>query len=259
MAVRALILIALALPNVAFGAFPSCVYEFLRNALVGAPAVVPVVEPEPKPPAVARVELLEFLDAGPGQERKLVHYLRRTRWLRELFDNDGGAVYHHTQAVMAECANRWSHLDWSALVIPEGFALAATVKVALALHDIGKGTKNYWRIVRDKTQHDFTIPLLQKAMAELGFSADEIALATALVGHDHVGQMIQRRLPVDAAYDALLQRQKTTVLSPKDFFRVQTFFYIADVTSYSQWREEVLDRGGRSLVSPQFRALAEKF
>jgi len=256
---RALLFAVVALPSVAFGAFPYCLIHLITGALRKPSIQAPTPAIPQKSPAEARQALLAWLEHAPGQERQLVEYLSQTPWMKAMFNYDGSIVGWHTRMVLGECAQRWDQVDWLAIAVPDGFGLAMTVKVALAFHDIGKGVREYWRARGARTQHDFTVPILEKAMAELGFGIEETALAVALVGHDTLGTMIQNRLSVDAAHDALLQRQKATVLSPKDFFRIQTFFYVADVASYSELRDEVLDRRQRQPMSPRFRALAEKF
>lgn len=264
---RALLFALITVPVAAPAAFPGCVVEFLRNAIRRGPPPAPRVEPPLKAPADMRLDLLAWLATAPGQERLLVDYLSERRfWLEKRYNGSGGAIGIHTRMVLAECATRWPGLDWNAIAVPDGFELAATVKFALALHDIGKGTPNYWQIVGSlthyegtRTQHELTLPLLETAMQEFGFRADEIALGKALVGHDLLGQTIQGWLTVAAAYDALVKVQKTTVLSAKDFFAVQTFFYSADVASYAEFRDQVFDRTGRTIVSPRYHELAGKF
>lgn len=147
--------------------------------------------------------------------------------------------------------SRFSHLE-------SDIRIYETLKLALALHDIGKG-----RAIKagDKDkQHEFTLPILRQVMTQFNFNEAEIRLAETLVGNDVIGETFNPRINLSVE-TALLKLQDLAVkaeVSPSNFIELQLFFYTVDAGSYSALRAELFveNEQGRLLPkSPKYKSL----
>ncbi len=220
-------------------------------------------------PALARREFLDWIEKTPGREPEIVTYLSQHPPLRECFEAGDGGLRVHTFVVLATAAMQWDLFDLESVVVPPGFALKALLKATIALHDIGKGSPAYLSGF-GITQHQATVPILKRTLATLGFSEAEIALAVALVNHDHIGLWLRDSQSVDESYRGLAALAATTVLKPRDFFRLQTFYYVVDAASYFHLRRKVFglrswdqwsEQENRRLtpINPLFQQLTDRF
>ena len=56
--------------------------------------------------------------------------------------------------------------------------------------------------------------------------------SSEIVDHDELGQMIKFNGNPKTAYDSLRERARRAKMTEKDFFALQTLFYVSDASSY---------------------------
>lgn len=122
---------------------------------------------------------------------------------------------------------------------------------ALLLHDIGKPLG-----VRSK-QHEHTMPIVQKALNLWEFSPSEQKLALALIDNDAIGELVQKKYhrKIDKTYEELTQLSNKAQLSLKDYFTLQTLFFVSDATSYYAIKTSAFQENKNKMLVP----MHEKF
>ena len=123
------------------------------------------------------------------------------------------------------------------------------MKFVIALHDIGKPLAV--RAGDKRRQHEFTLPILKKALADYGFSEAESKLAHALVDHDVVGNFVKRRIDAIAARAALNEIANGAGLALADFIPIQLLFYTVDASSYPSLRQAIFTMTEDGLIVPR--------
>jgi hypothetical protein len=149
------------------------------------------------------------------------------------------------------------------------YALSKKMKAlkidTLAVHDLNKfdvADLEKKRSARDKDsnkEHLRTLPILKSTFEKLGYSAGEIAIAEALFDNNVLGEVIQKKITVEAAR-ALLEKQAARAnMKLADFFRLQTLFFISDAGSYPNLESKLFSdmTGELTPMSPFFAKLKD--
>lgn len=154
----------------------------------------------------------------------------------------------HTSQVLAQFEDQKGHynlprLQQSMRQTPgfENFNAERFMKVVLLFHDIGKGEAYSER--RPFDQHAFTLPIMKEAMIHIGFSEQEVRLATNLVDHDLLGEwQVGKRHDVREVLSAMRALAQDSGVKPRDFLAMQKLFYISDASSYEGIRTSYMER-----------------
>lgn len=130
------------------------------------------------------------------------------------------------------------------------------LKVSIALHDIGKS------LGPKKEQHEHTPPILQCALERWGYHPDEINIATALIGHDIIGELVQpgKEETPEKALEKLQEKAGLSGLDLDVFFELQKLIFIADAASYPYIKNNVMikdERGKQRPNSKKYEQLEE--
>jgi hypothetical protein len=205
--------------------------------------------------------ILAKAKGGPVDGAAIIDLLSQVPELKQLYAADVGVwegynLREHTLMVYA-IYNEFIAKFPEGLKVPAGVNLKKMFPVMLALHDIGKpvaveeGDK--------RRQHDFTIPLMDPLMRDLGMSPQEIELAKVITKHDRLGAVVTGRLAPEAALKELRGYAKEASMPLKDYFQLQSFFYKCDAASYPTLRQGVFQTVDGRLVptSPNYAKLVE--
>jgi hypothetical protein len=195
------------------------------------------------------------IDRASGSE--IINYLVNDSELEQLFKASAGvwegySVEEHTLMVFAVFVQQFPlyQARYQFQVLPD-VRLLATLKLTLALHDIGKP---YAIAAGDKErQHEFTIPLLEKVFLQLGFSVNEVKLAKALVDNDVIGEWIQGRISLEQAKEELEKIAQTAGMSLINYIPLQLLFYTADAGSYPNLYRRVFTTVDDLLIPKKFQ------
>lgn len=174
---------------------------------------------------------------------EIIDFLSRDPRYKVLFESPAGvwegySIKEHTLMVYAVFAKQFPafHRAFQFRANPN-VRLLQTLKLAIALHDIGKP---YAIRAKDKTrQHEFTIPMVEKAFAHFGFSHAEIRLAKALIGNDILGGVVRGRVGPGEAKRQLTEQAKLAGMSLVEYAPLQFLFYTIDAASYPSLRRRV--------------------
>ncbi|PKL37084.1 hypothetical protein CVV38_04340 [Candidatus Peregrinibacteria bacterium HGW-Peregrinibacteria-1] len=105
------------------------------------------------------------------------------------------------------------------------------MRLTLLLHDIGKPTAV--KQGEKHLQHEKTLPILESTFEALGFSKEEIALASALVEEDPIGKYMLDKSSLDECLETIRKQAGKTSLELKDFYDLLMMFYMCDSSSYT--------------------------
>lgn len=145
--------------------------------------------------------------------------------LRDFYNDKNSALYKHTTLVYLVFNRQYQHYQ---------SLLSQTTKnllhLIIALHDIGKPIA----VREKKDQHQFTIPMMQTIMHKLGYTAQEIETACAIVGHDIIGKMVRGNQTLETAKDLFKKQFQKSHLSADEFAAAQSLFYIADANAHAR-------------------------
>lgn len=137
---------------------------------------------------------------------------------------EGYTIEQHTLMAMHQYDTYFAQQPVPCGITPNFF------KIILALHDIGKphaikaGTKD--------THHHISSKMAAETLQELGFSQQEITVASALISSDHIGQYIQHGDGQHHATEiANLAHEKG--LNPTELFDAMILYYKVDAGSYT--------------------------
>lgn len=131
----------------------------------------------------------------------------------------------------------------------EAFAAVPFMRLAIALHDIGKGLGR-----TASEQHTYTTPIALAIAKGLGASAEELALLHELIDHDLLGdwqKAAERHLAAPQGLAQTVQSLQARGLASRipvpDFSTLQYLFYICDASSYPSVLESWMtcDQQGR--------------
>lgn len=183
---------------------------------------------------------------------------------------EGYTVGVHTGLVFEKLEKHQSLPEYRATmqsisaVIPN---VGALFPLCIALHDIGKA------IGFKRDQHKYTMLIIEKLFSVWKFSKQEILFAKMLVNHDLLGNFFRRASDMDAlqqqtALDKLVSTLqdncgKMKGLKFKDYFYLQSVFYLSDTASYPNLYKAIMMQVpslpfDHILTDPLFRTLASR-
>jgi hypothetical protein len=162
-----------------------------------------------------------------------VHLRGRSQSLVSLYadrvgDLGGMTIQGHTLQVLAQFEKYSAKFPWIEILAPPNIHLKRTIRMAYALHDIGKPLAAGMGVAHEPLSAEILFQLMNR----YGFSKAEVELAQALVGNDAIGKMLQGGITPQEAFERLVEISRRTSLNPNDFFKLQSFFYTMDASTY---------------------------
>lgn len=188
------------------------------------------------------------------KDKELIDFLSRDPEINSLFNAwagtfEGISVRDHTLDVLGIFSEQFPKFrDIFHFKVDPNTRLLETLKFAIALHDIGKPlavAKN-----DSSLQHEFTLPILERAMIHFRFSEQEIQLAKAVVGNDLLGDLIKGTTSVERTMTELKELAARAGMSLKTFAPLQILYYVSDAGSY-HWIRSRYFRNWKGLLVPQ--------
>ncbi|KAI1697057.1 hypothetical protein DdX_18720 [Ditylenchus destructor] len=123
--------------------------------------------------------------------------------------------------------------------------LAGLMKTTIALHDIGKGIA-LEKFGNSEKQHVYTNPLLEHAMQELGYTAEEVKFAHSVVSEDPLGDLIKGVTNLDDTF-ALIKSLAEKANTPIGvYYKLLTHFCLADCLFYKSCLRNTFKRDERT-------------
>jgi len=184
--------------------------------------------------------------------------------LREIFRGPSGApegynLEKHTLLGYQQMDLLMPKFNWSEIPDPPNVDIRRTIRFAYALHDSGKPFA--FELKSPKMHEEFSAELLGQVMTRAGFTMAEIELARALIGNDAIGLMIRGDESPQEAYEEILRFSKQTNLTPREFFKVQSFYYAVDASSYPELKSRLFreENGMLVPVSDKYQVLKNLF
>lgn len=178
-----------------------------------------------------------ILEKNEHNGAEVIALLSREAKLKRLFASSAGvmerySVKQHTLRVFDVFVDQYSAYQrvYGSPKVTSDIRLFATLKFAIALHDIGKPLAIL--ASRNSFQHEYTIPILEKALIRYGFSERESRLAKALVGNDILGHFVKGEIDAAEARAQLVAVAEQSGLSVKEYVPLQFLFYVSDAASY---------------------------
>lgn len=113
-------------------------------------------------------------------------------------------------------------------------------KVMLALHDIGK-RKAIRRKGSSSFQHEYTVPMAEKALDKLNYSPQERDLAVAIISGDPIGECIKAGEVKEAAVKEITEKAERLHVPVQEFLNLMLVYYKSDTSSYLVGQEVSLD------------------
>ncbi len=205
----------------------------------------------------AIVQFLKFNAENVKLPRNIIISLA-TLFSSDLDLQEGFSLERHTLMGYAQMKKLMPSFRWSDIQAPPNVDPKRTLQFLYSLHDSGKPYATSVGLSHQELSAD----ILGQVMYQGGFTLAEIELAKALVGNDAIGSMIQYgTLTPQDAFEKILAISKRTNLSPRDFFKLQTFYYTVDASSYPQLLGSIFNRDGGMLVpkSDKFKVLKNLF
>lgn len=186
------------------------------------------------------------LEKDPFDPQSLIEALSTDETLKALFEADAGvwegySIQTHTRMVFNVFEN------FQLNNIPEEISLKL-MRTLVAVHDIGKplALKAHGNVLR---QHEYTSPLVQKVLIELGFNAKEINLGLAIIKQDFLGNLFRGIDNLETVAQQITDvSKKNTHLNPNTFLKILKIYYMSDAGAYtSQAGKGVTDYAPDSL------------
>ncbi len=206
-----------------------------------------------------------MMDAPAWNGEAILDFLGQPPDVLELLNADAGTFQHysvgvHTDRVFKVAATQDAFLP-DDIPAPPGTTWKKLLKLAFALHDISKGVaaeegdKNH--------HHHLCVPMAERIMGELELPLSHQTLIRSLISHDLIADVLRGRRSVEDSHSALAELARTNGMEPRDFFRVQLFFFVADAASFNNVRNLHFEQApdGRLLPTkhPLFRELQSSF
>ncbi|NDG84192.1 MAG: hypothetical protein EBX52_04035 [Proteobacteria bacterium] len=184
--------------------------------------------------------------------------------LAEIFRGPSGAMNapnleQHTLMGYKQMDVLMPKFNWAEIPDPPNVNIRRTIRFAYSLHDSGKPLA--FEIKSPDMHEEFSAEILGQVMTRAGFTMSEVELAKALIGTDAIGLMIRGEKSPQEAYEELLRFAKQTNLTPREFFKVQTFYYTVDASSYPELKARLFREENGMLVpnSEKYQVLKNLF
>ena len=184
--------------------------------------------------------------------------------LREIFSGLSGPpgspnLERHTLDGYKQMDLLLPKFNWSEIPDPPNVNIRKTIRFAYSLHDSGKPFA--FEINSPNMHEEFSAEILGQVMARAGFTMAEVELAKALIGNDAIGLMIRGEKSPQEAYEEILDFATRTNLTPREFFKVQTFYYTVDASSYPSLKKRLFREENGMLVprSDKYKVLKNLF
>ncbi len=208
----------------------------------------------------AKERMFAALSAEPFEPHTVLAQLQDELSAHDVFREwmgtmEGTSLKTHTLQVGERYLIERPHYDVN---VPDGVRFEPMMRFMLTLHDVGKPTAV--EAGDRERQHAITTPVLVALATKFGFSTQEIAIMRALVDNDAIGEMLQprRHRSVDDAAGELRQLAREVGMCPKDYFILQSLFFVADAGSYRFLVERYFtQRDSRGALQPTAPAFEE--
>ncbi len=188
---------------------------------------------------------------------------RRTT-IAEIFSGPSGAkegynLEKHTLLGYKQLDELLPKFKWNEIHSPPNVDVKKTLRFAYALHDSGKPLA--FELKSPDMHEEFSAEILAQVMTRAGFSKSEIDLGKALIGNDAIGLMIRGEMSIQDAFEQLMEYSKHTNLTPEEFFKVQSFYYAVDASSYPELKRSVFreEEGMLVPISEKYHHLMSLF
>ncbi len=197
-----------------------------------------------------RTDLCRVPAEGPAMSGpQLMARLRAFPDLAALLDKNntvGGSIGEHTLDVMRQMEDQKGFYNLAGVQAQiqglPGFEhtnVEQFMKVVLAFHDIGKG------LGTTLDQHEHTLPILQNTMKDMGFSEQEVRLASNLVGNDLLGEwQVGRTHDLGEVRSQLRALAQDSGIPMNAYLAMQKLFYISDASSYQHIQDAFMYKDG---------------
>lgn len=204
----------------------------------------------------ASAEVLASFNADRLSWGSIVNQLKeRMPSLKRLYPRtmgtwEGYTVEAHTRRAYKILNQQEGHYDLNTMGKRYGLRLRAVMRIAIAMHDVGKplsydillGALDRANVEGKpfaEAGKEALIPherlsngALTRMMESLGFTENEVRLAQALVANHAIGHLVQEKTSQSRAAEQLQASAKAAGIEAKDYFALQTLFYVADAGSY---------------------------
>lgn len=193
----------------------------------------------------AKSDLDRILEVRNYTPLKLVELLEKD--FKEEYSGDLGltekySLKAHTLMVLGQFEKYFSQKDLPPSINIDFFRLI------LAMHDIGKPLAVRMGVPHQSRQ--FTVRMVTTVLTELGYSAQDIEIASALVFGDPIGQYLKVKdvniADVKRSAEMIWFMAKQTNMQIGDFFNLLLIYYMSDASSYT------LDAGGKKSLDYLF-------
>ena len=172
----------------------------------------------------------------PGQHGDQAHR-PLTTWFDGWSGTEMGSIYNHQKVVVDRYNSLKNQFDLPRF-IDGNLSTDEFMRIYLSLHDTGKSLSVEKGLFGKAAQHDFIGPVVDSTLRGLGFNADEISLAKALVEDETLGDFLLGKKSIDEAKKSLEENYKT--LTPKmqksisltDYTKYVSAFYHCDSGAY---------------------------
>ena len=138
-------------------------------------------------------------------------------------------IQHHVLKILGQDEKYGPYFRWSEIHAPPNVDVRSVLNFSYALHDIGKPLESELKA----SHQEISAEILSQMMNKAGCSRAEVELGMALVKNDVIGLMLQGVITPQEAFEKLVEISRQTNLSPRDFFKIQSYFYTMDTSSYS--------------------------
>lgn len=210
------------------------------------------------------IKLWKWLRQPSVDGPKIISFLSHDPKIKDLFSQGAGVwegytIEQHTKMVYDIFEEQLPYFPIGKIPTPTNIDIPNLMKFTVALHDIGKPLAI--KAGNKALQHIYTLPIMVDMMEKVGFSKAEIDIAKSIVNNDVLGDLMKGVTSPADAHKKVVELASHTSLRPKDYFKLQSFFYTIDAASYPSLRQRIFREVNGVLTpgSPRYSALAEMF
>jgi hypothetical protein len=169
---------------------------------------------------------------------------------------DRQTIQHHVLKILGQDEKYGAHFRWNEIQAPPNVDVRSVLNFSFVLHDIGKPIASELKA----SHQEISAEILSQMMNKAGCSRAEVELGVALVKNDVIGLMLQGFITPQQAFERLVEISKQTNLGPRDFFKVQSYFYTMDASSYIDLAFLFVQEGGMLIPkNEKFKVLRNLF